>query len=43
MARPKSYTDDDIINIATQLISKGKKPSGWHIKEVLGRGENFHD
>ncbi|MBT0000878.1 hypothetical protein [Vibrio alginolyticus] len=39
MARPKSYTDDDIINIATQLISKGKKPSGWSIKEVLGRGK----
>ena len=38
MARPKSYTDDDIINIATQLISKGKKPSGWYIKEALGRG-----
>ncbi|EJL6742872.1 hypothetical protein NMR85_000092 [Vibrio alginolyticus] len=38
MARPKSYTDDDIINIATQLISKGKKPSGWCIKEALGRG-----
>lgn len=38
MARPKSYTDDDVINIATQLISKGKKPSGWSIKEVLGRG-----
>lgn len=39
MARPKSYTDDDIINIAIQLISKGKKPSGWSIKEVLGRGK----
>ncbi len=39
MARPKSYTDDDIINIATQLISNGKKPSGWSIKEVLGRGK----
>ncbi|ENP8338785.1 hypothetical protein ACEI10_000009 [Vibrio harveyi] len=39
MARPKSYTDDDVIKIATQLISKGKKPSGWHIKEVLGRGK----
>ncbi|MCG9677467.1 DNA-binding protein [Vibrio sp. Isolate24] len=39
MARPKSYTDDDVIKIATQLISKGKKPSGWSIKEVLGRGK----
>ncbi|MHA2706596.1 DNA-binding protein [Vibrio owensii] len=38
MARPRSYTDDDVINIATQLISKGKKPSGWYIKEALGRG-----
>ncbi|HGS5086052.1 TPA: DNA-binding protein [Vibrio parahaemolyticus] len=39
MTRPKTYTDDDVINIATQLISKGKKPSGWHIKEALGRGK----
>ncbi|ROR69516.1 plasmid replication DNA-binding protein KfrA [Vibrio crassostreae] len=39
MARPKSYADEDIIKIATQLISKGKKPSGWSIKEVLGRGK----
>ncbi|NOH31626.1 DNA-binding protein [Vibrio mediterranei] len=39
MARPKSYTDDDIINIATQLITKGKVPSGWYIKEILGRGK----
>ncbi|HHX8670696.1 TPA: hypothetical protein ACVO4Z_000693 [Vibrio alginolyticus] len=38
MARPRSCTDDDVINIATQLISKGKKPSGWYIKEALGRG-----
>ncbi|MCS0027483.1 hypothetical protein NB572_08090 [Vibrio alginolyticus] len=38
MARPKTYTDDDVINIATQLISKGKEPSGWYIKEALGRG-----
>lgn len=38
MARPKTYTDDDVINIATRLISKGKEPSGWYIKEALGRG-----
>lgn len=39
MARPKSYTDDDVIKIATQLISRGKKPSAWQIKEALGRGK----
>lgn len=39
MARPKSYTDDDIINIATQLSVKGKRPTGWYIKEILGRGK----
>ncbi|EPA0508304.1 hypothetical protein ACQZNG_000870 [Vibrio alginolyticus] len=39
MARPKSYSDDDVIKIATQLIRKGKKASGWRIKEVLGRGK----
>ncbi|MCS0411956.1 hypothetical protein ND932_08750 [Vibrio diabolicus] len=38
MARPKTYMDDDVINIATKLISKGKEPSGWYIKEALGRG-----
>jgi chromosome segregation ATPase len=39
MARPKSYTDEDIIKIATQLMSKGKNPTGWLIKEALGRGK----
>lgn len=39
MARPKSYTDEDIIKTATQLINKGKNPTGWHIKEALGRGK----
>ncbi|SBS62710.1 DNA-binding protein [Vibrio atlanticus] len=39
MARPKSYTDEDIIDIATQLCSKGRKPTGWYIKEILGRGK----
>jgi hypothetical protein len=39
MARPKSYADEDIIKIATQLMNKGKNPTGWHIKEALGRGK----
>lgn len=39
MARPKSYTDEDVIKIANQLVAKGKVPSGWHIKEELGRGK----
>ncbi|PML99558.1 hypothetical protein BCT63_20495 [Vibrio kanaloae] len=39
MARPKSYTDGDIIKTATQLMSKGKNPTGWLIKEALGRGK----
>ncbi len=39
MARPKSYTDEDIIDIATQLSSKGRKPTGWYVKEILDRGK----
>lgn len=39
MARPKSYTDEDIINIAIQVSATGRKPTGWLIKEALGRGK----
>ncbi|MEZ8652271.1 hypothetical protein AB6D92_25525 [Vibrio splendidus] len=39
MARPKSYTEEDIITIATQLLAKGKKPTGWRIKDILARGK----
>ncbi|WEM44683.1 hypothetical protein PTW35_25855 (plasmid) [Photobacterium sp. DA100] len=39
MARPKSYTDEDVIRIVTQLCSDGRKPTGWLIKEALGRGK----
>ncbi|WCE28803.1 hypothetical protein [Vibrio sp. SCSIO 43137] len=39
MARPKSYTDEDIIDIANQLSTKGRKPTAWLIKEALGRGK----
>lgn len=37
MSRPKSYNDDDIIKIAAKLCEKGIKPTGWRIKETLGR------
>ncbi|MEZ8611240.1 hypothetical protein AB4559_10750 [Vibrio sp. 10N.222.51.C8] len=39
MARPKSYADEDVIRIATQLSDEGRQPSGWLIKEALGRGK----
>ncbi|MDN2481673.1 hypothetical protein [Vibrio agarivorans] len=39
MARPKTYTDEDVIRISTQLSADGKKPTGWLIKEALGRGK----
>lgn len=39
MGRPKTYSDNDIINIAIQLFEEGKQPSGWYIKEQLGRGK----
>ncbi|MEJ2762376.1 DNA-binding protein [Photobacterium sp. MCCC 1A19761] len=39
MARPKTYTDGDLIQAANELISLGKKPSGWRIREYLKRGK----
>ncbi|WP_180767109.1 DNA-binding protein, partial [Vibrio parahaemolyticus] len=39
MARPKTYTDEDLIQTANELISLGKKPSGWRIREYLKRGK----
>ncbi|MBE3928833.1 hypothetical protein ACEWBC_01195 [Vibrio parahaemolyticus] len=40
MARPKTYTDEDLIKAANELISRGKKPSGWRIREYLQRGKS---
>ncbi|EGQ8503762.1 hypothetical protein GQ854_23320 [Vibrio parahaemolyticus] len=40
MARPKTYTDEDLIQAANELISRGKKPSGWRIREYLQRGKS---
>ncbi|HHF3070164.1 TPA: hypothetical protein ACPJ1I_002183 [Vibrio diabolicus] len=40
MARPKTYTDGDLIQAANELISRGKKPSGWRIREYLQRGKS---
>ncbi|WP_406733733.1 hypothetical protein RJD39_05930 [Vibrio scophthalmi] len=39
MARPKSYTEQELINVANELLSKGIEPRGWRIREVLGRGK----
>lgn len=38
MARPKSYTQNDIINAANQLIEKGTEISGWKLREIIGHG-----
>ncbi|MDD9176456.1 hypothetical protein PVK63_16425 [Aliivibrio sp. S2TY2] len=38
MARPKSYTQNDIINAANQLIEKGTEISGWQLREIIGHG-----
>ncbi|MGL1124770.1 hypothetical protein ABMX65_21005 [Vibrio vulnificus] len=39
MARPKSYTEQELINVANELLSKGIEPRGWRIREILGRGK----
>ncbi|RYU47465.1 hypothetical protein [Aliivibrio finisterrensis] len=38
MARPKSYTEAELIEVANEIIAKGSVPKGWQIKEILGRG-----
>ncbi|KNY40445.1 hypothetical protein AKG94_21485 [Vibrio harveyi] len=38
MARPKSYTNDDVIRAANQLIEQGVEPVGWRLRELIGRG-----
>ncbi|EGR0997145.1 hypothetical protein EHJ37_19670 [Vibrio parahaemolyticus] len=39
MARPKSYTDKDVIEAAKSLVKAGVEPSGWRIREIFGRGK----
>ncbi|GHW31271.1 hypothetical protein VCSRO193_3320 [Vibrio cholerae] len=39
MARPKSYTDQDLIQIVQEILSQGDEVSTWRIKEQLGRGK----
>ncbi|MDV5036248.1 hypothetical protein [Vibrio diabolicus] len=39
MARPKSYTDQDLIQTVQEILSKGDKASTWRVKEQLGRGK----
>ncbi|MCA3987364.1 hypothetical protein [Vibrio vulnificus] len=39
MARPKSYSEEELINVASELLNKGIEPRGWRIREVLGRGK----
>ncbi|MUJ29064.1 hypothetical protein GNP73_13895 [Aliivibrio fischeri] len=38
MARPKSYTEAELIEVANEIIAKGSVPKGWKIKEILKRG-----
>lgn len=38
MARPKSYTNEDVIRAANQLIKQGVEPIGWRLRELIGRG-----
>ncbi|MGQ5486188.1 DNA-binding protein [Photobacterium damselae subsp. piscicida] len=38
MARPKSYTNEDVIRAANQLIEQGVEPVGWRLRELIGRG-----
>ncbi|WP_239073832.1 hypothetical protein [Vibrio diabolicus] len=38
MARPKSYTNEDVIRAANQLIEQGVEPIGWRLREIIGRG-----
>ncbi|EKO3782553.1 hypothetical protein V9R59_004445 [Vibrio harveyi] len=39
MARPKSYSEEELINVANELLNKGIEPRGWRIREILGRGK----
>lgn len=39
MARPKSYSEEELINVASELLNKGIEPRGWRIREILGRGK----
>ncbi|KHT51217.1 hypothetical protein [Vibrio sinaloensis] len=39
MARPKSYTEEELINVANELLNKGIEPRGWRVREILGRGK----
>lgn len=39
MARPKSYSEEELINVASELLNKGIEPRGWRVREILGRGK----
>lgn len=39
MARPKSYSEEELINVANELLNKGIEPRGWRIREILGCGK----
>lgn len=38
MARPKSYTEAELIEVANEIIAKGSVLKGWKVKEILKRG-----
>ncbi|MGC9459065.1 MULTISPECIES: hypothetical protein [Vibrio] len=39
MARPKSYTEEELINVVNDLQNRGIEPKGWRVREVLLKGK----
>ncbi|PTP70276.1 hypothetical protein [Vibrio splendidus] len=39
MARPKSYTEEELINVVNDLLNRGIEPKGWRVREVLLKGK----
>ncbi|KII76135.1 hypothetical protein [Vibrio renipiscarius] len=39
MARPKSYTEEELINVVNDFLNRGIEPKGWRVREVLLKGK----
>ncbi|MFA0348258.1 hypothetical protein AB4486_15055 [Vibrio sp. 10N.222.55.C6] len=39
MARPKSYTEEELIIVVNDLLNRGIEPKGWRVREVLLKGK----
>ncbi|WP_256254920.1 hypothetical protein [Photobacterium damselae] len=37
MARLKSDSKEELINVANELLNKGIETPGWRVREILGR------